>query len=92
MRRVTPERFESCNPQGTGYYHPLLLVIRGRDTFKHPQPIESNHSALSFVRDHPSYSLVENTRRSSEVVGTAGWVGVHSLSEVRQVFQFVTVE
>ena len=89
---VLPERFQSCDPEGTGHHHLLLLVIRRRYPFEYLESVESNHTAFSFVWNHSSHCLVQDTRRGAEMVGPSRRVSIHPLSEVGEVLQFVAVE
>jgi len=67
---IFPPRLQSQYPQCLWYYHSLLLVVRGRDTFEDLETFHSSGTTSGLMRDHASYGLVEDTGGSAEVEGT----------------------
>merc|ERR1711928_22528 len=84
--------FQLQDTECRGNNHSLLSVIRVGDAIEDLQSVESLHSSLGFVRNHSSDHLEETLARSTEVVRSLGWFGVHSLSQILQHLEFVSVE
>lgn len=78
---------ESQNSQGLGDDHSLLLVVRGGDTLKHLESLQSSLTSGSLVGDHTSNGLVEDSRGGSEMEGSVGSVESSSLSQVGGVLE-----
>ena len=58
------------DPQSLGNHHPLLLIVRRRDTLEDLETLESRSAAGGFMGDHATHSLVEDPRGCAEVEGT----------------------
>lgn len=67
---VFPPRFQSQYPERLWYYHPLLLVVWGRDTFENLETFHRSGTTSGLVRYHASDSFVEDAGRSAEVERT----------------------
>ena len=89
---VLPVWLQSGYPEGTRHYHFLLLVIRRGNSLEYLESVECYHTALSLMRNHATYRLVENARGGSEMVGSPGRVCVHSLPQIGEVLQLVPIE
>lgn len=58
------------NAEGLGNDHLLLLVVRGGDTLKDLEALESGGTTGSLVGDHATDGLVEDAGGGAEVEGT----------------------
>ena len=56
------------------------------------QSIESFHSTFGFVRDHSTYDFEQTLAGTTEVVRSLRRLGVHSLPQIVEHLQLVTVE
>merc|ERR1711962_9340 len=84
--------FQFQNTKSRWNNHSFLTVIRVWDAVKDLQSVESFHSSLGFVGNHSSHHLEETLAGSTEMVRSLGWFGVHSLSQILQHLEFVSVE
>jgi hypothetical protein len=90
---VLPAGLESEDTESGGNNHLLDLVLGGGDTLEQLQSLQSGSSSRGLVGDHSSDSLVEDSRRGSEVERTgSGRVDNVSLVEVGVVLQLVSEE
>jgi len=62
---------QSENSKGLRNNDSLLLIIRRRNTFKDLQSLHGSGTTGGLVGNHATYSLVEDTRGSSEVERTS---------------------
>ncbi|EDK39520.2 conserved hypothetical protein [Meyerozyma guilliermondii ATCC 6260] len=81
---------QSQHSQSLWNNNSLLLVVWWRNTFKDLESLQSSLTSSGLVRNHTSHSLVENSRRSSEVEWTLGLVVSGTLSQVVVVLQLVS--
>ena len=65
-----PARLQSQHSQCLGNDHPLLLVVRGRDTLKDLQSLHSSLAASGLVGHHAADGLVEDAAGGTEVEWT----------------------
>ena len=84
---LEPENFE-----GGGDNHPLLFVIRRRDTLESLEPFHGFLSSLGFVGNHSSDCPPEHLRGGTEVEGATCRLDIAPQSQELQHFQLVPIE
>jgi len=89
---VLPPGLQPQHPQSLRNNHPLLGVVWRRDALKDFETVHGSFTTGGLVGNHPAHSLIEDTRRGTEVERSMGLVEAGGLAEVGMVLQFVAEE
>jgi hypothetical protein len=81
---VLPPRLEAQDPQCLWNHHPLLTVVRRRDTLEELEAFESSRTTGGLVRNHTTDRAVENLGGCA-VMERARLFGVDNVTLVKEI-------